>query len=147
MRILMSQSPSGSSGRTARRLGEPNAPIAAMNNRGKLTCYAYLSGCEKYKALLFTKDLAKLQLKQSQITVLVLGPITYKALQLKYAIAVYIGGLLFNHYEQEYIKAAIKATYLRLTLPNYKDLIGVLLIGKYTTFLVITIENSILTYG
>jgi hypothetical protein len=36
--------------------------------------------------------------------------------------------------------------YLGLTLPNRKDLIGVLLIGKYTTFLVITIENSILTY-
>ena len=44
------------------------------------------------------------------------------------------------------MKAAIKATYLGLTLPNRKDLIGVLLIGKYTTFLVITIENSILTY-
>jgi len=59
---------------------------------------------------------------------------------------VYIGGLLFNHYEQEYIKAAIKAIYLGLTLPNHKDLTGALLIGKYTTFLIITIKNSILTY-
>ena len=57
-----------------------------------------------------------------------------------------MGGLPFNYYQQEYIKAAIKATHLGLTLPNRKDLIGVLLIGKYTTFLVITIENSILTY-
>jgi len=57
-----------------------------------------------------------------------------------------MGGLLFNYYHQEYIRAAIKATYLGLTLPNYKDLVGVLLIGKYTTFLVITIENSTLTY-
>jgi len=33
----MSQLPSRSSGRTARRLSEPNIPIAATNNRGKLT--------------------------------------------------------------------------------------------------------------
>jgi len=45
------------------------------------------------------------------------------------------------------MKAAIKAMHLGLTLPNRKDLAGVLLIGKYTTFLVITIENSMLTYG
>ena len=57
-----------------------------------------------------------------------------------------MGGLPFNHYQQEYMKAAIKATYPGLTLPNRKDLAGVLLIGKYTPFLVITIENSILTY-
>ena len=44
------------------------------------------------------------------------------------------------------MRAAIKAIYLGLTLPNYKDLISVLLIGKYATFLVITIEISILTY-
>ena len=54
--------------------------------------------------------------------------------------AVYIGGLLFNYYEQEYIKAAIKATHLGLILPNRKDFTGVLLIGKYTIFLVITIK-------
>ena len=36
--------------------------------------------------------------------------------------------------------------HLGLTLPNRKDLASVLLIGKYTTFLVITIENGILTY-
>jgi len=34
----MSQSPSGSSGRTAQKLSKPNAPIAATNDRGKLTC-------------------------------------------------------------------------------------------------------------
>ena len=45
------------------------------------------------------------------------------------------------------MRAAIKATHSGLTLPDHKDLAGVLLIGKYTTFLVITIENSILTYG
>jgi hypothetical protein len=33
----MSQPPSGSLGRIARRLSEPNAPIAAINERGKLT--------------------------------------------------------------------------------------------------------------
>jgi len=44
------------------------------------------------------------------------------------------------------MRAAIKATHPGLTLPNRKDLAGVLLIGKYTTFLVITIENSTLTY-
>ena len=36
--------------------------------------------------------------------------------------------------------------HLKLTFFNRKDLTGVLLIGKYTTFLVITIENSILIY-
>ena len=55
---------------------------------------AHLSGCEKYKASLFAKDSAKLQLKQSRITVPALGPIAYKALRLKYAMAVYMGGLM-----------------------------------------------------
>ena len=44
------------------------------------------------------------------------------------------------------MRAAIKATHPGLTLPDRKDLAGVLLIGKYATFLVITIENNILTY-
>jgi len=44
------------------------------------------------------------------------------------------------------MKAAIKAIYLGLTLLNRKDFIGALLISKYTIFLVITIENNILTY-
>ena len=61
--------------------------------------------------------------------------------------AVYMGGLLFNYYYQEYIRAAIKTMYLGLILPDCKDFAGILLISKYATFLVITIENSILTYG
>ena len=50
------------------------------------------------KALLFAKDPIELQLKQSQITVLALSPIAHKALRLKYAIAVYMGGLPFNYH-------------------------------------------------
>ena len=77
--------------------------------------------------------MGELQLKQSQIIVPALGPIAHKALRLTYAMAVYMGGLPFNHYEKEYMKAAIKATHPGLTLPNRKDLAGVLLIGKCIT--------------
>ena len=37
IRILILQPPSRSLGRTARRLSEPNIPIAAINNHRKLT--------------------------------------------------------------------------------------------------------------